>query len=69
MLMLGTPYVIFDIPNILFFSVYRTVCRNVIAPLLTRSGESWSNYWGALSEMGYYARSHDYLDIVKNKIR
>lgn len=36
---------------------------------MTRFESSWSNFWGALSEKGYYARSHDYMDIVKNEIR
>lgn len=36
---------------------------------MTRSGESWSNFWGSLSEMGFYARSHDYMIVVKNSIR
>lgn len=36
---------------------------------MVRPGEVWSNFWGALSEKGFYARSHDYMDIVKNNIR
>uniref|UniRef100_A0A6B2EGL7 procollagen-lysine 5-dioxygenase n=1 Tax=Phlebotomus kandelakii TaxID=1109342 RepID=A0A6B2EGL7_9DIPT len=43
--------------------------RDVIAPMLTRPNDAWSNFWGALSEQGYYARSHDYLDIVNNRKR
>ncbi|XP_055696089.1 procollagen-lysine,2-oxoglutarate 5-dioxygenase isoform X1 [Lutzomyia longipalpis] len=43
--------------------------RDVIAPMITRPNDAWSNFWGALSEQGYYARSHDYLDIVNNKKR
>lgn len=39
--------------------------RSVIAPLLTRTNKIWSNFWGAISSSGYYARSHDYMDIVK----
>uniref|UniRef100_A0A5K3EYM9 Fe2OG dioxygenase domain-containing protein n=3 Tax=Mesocestoides corti TaxID=53468 RepID=A0A5K3EYM9_MESCO len=41
--------------------------RNVIAPLLTRVGKLWSNFWGALNRDGYYARSSDYVDIVNRK--
>ncbi|XP_023555160.1 procollagen-lysine,2-oxoglutarate 5-dioxygenase 1 [Octodon degus] len=41
--------------------------KNVIAPLLTRHGRLWSNFWGALSADGYYARSEDYVDIVQGR--
>lgn len=54
------------------FLILRLVCpcpllRNVIAPLLTRHGRLWSNFWGALSADGYYARSEDYVDIVQGR--
>ncbi|KAG9494248.1 hypothetical protein GDO78_001873 [Eleutherodactylus coqui] len=39
--------------------------RKIIAPLVTRHGKLWSNFWGALSPDGYYARSEDYIDIVQ----
>lgn len=43
--------------------------RSVIAPLIGRPGKMWSNFWGALSQTGFYARSEDYMDIVEgNKI-
>lgn len=35
--------------------------------MLTRPGKLWSNFWGALSNKGYYARSEDYMDIVEDK--
>lgn len=41
--------------------------RNIIAPLMTRHGRLWSNFWGALSADGYYARSEDYVDIVQGR--
>ncbi|KAJ7324812.1 hypothetical protein JRQ81_017832 [Phrynocephalus forsythii] len=41
--------------------------RKIIAPLVTRHGKLWSNFWGALSPDGYYARSEDYVDIVQGK--
>lgn len=37
----------------------------IIAPMITRAGRLWSNFWGALSADGYYARSEDYVDIVQ----
>uniref|UniRef100_A0A7N8XGU6 Procollagen-lysine,2-oxoglutarate 5-dioxygenase 1 n=1 Tax=Mastacembelus armatus TaxID=205130 RepID=A0A7N8XGU6_9TELE len=37
----------------------------VVAPMITRPGRLWSNFWGALSADGYYARSEDYVDIVQ----
>ncbi|XP_071656229.1 multifunctional procollagen lysine hydroxylase and glycosyltransferase LH3 isoform X2 [Patagioenas fasciata] len=43
--------------------------RKVLAPLLSRPGQLWSNFWGALSPDGYYARSQDYVDIVQGKRR
>ncbi|XP_075425823.1 procollagen-lysine,2-oxoglutarate 5-dioxygenase 2 isoform X2 [Ascaphus truei] len=39
--------------------------RKIIAPLVTRHGKLWSNFWGALSPDGYYARSEDYVDVVQ----
>ncbi|XP_035896526.1 procollagen-lysine,2-oxoglutarate 5-dioxygenase [Anopheles stephensi] len=42
--------------------------RNVIAPVLTRPEKVWSNFWGALSGQGFYARSNDYMDIVSRKL-
>lgn len=43
--------------------------RTVVAPLLPRPGKAWSNFWGALTTDGYYARSADYMDIVQNNKR
>uniref|UniRef100_A0A8C7ATW8 Procollagen-lysine,2-oxoglutarate 5-dioxygenase 1 n=1 Tax=Neovison vison TaxID=452646 RepID=A0A8C7ATW8_NEOVI len=45
----------------------RLLIENVIAPLMTRHGRLWSNFWGALSADGYYARSEDYVDIVQGR--
>ncbi|XP_032420465.1 procollagen-lysine,2-oxoglutarate 5-dioxygenase 1 [Xiphophorus hellerii] len=39
----------------------------IVAPMITRAGRLWSNFWGALSEDGYYARSEDYVDIVQGR--
>ncbi|XP_017472673.1 PREDICTED: procollagen-lysine,2-oxoglutarate 5-dioxygenase 1 [Rhagoletis zephyria] len=39
--------------------------RQFVAPVVSKYDELWSNFWGALSDGGYYARSHDYVDIVK----
>lgn len=39
----------------------------VVAPMITRAGRLWSNFWGALSPDGYYARSEDYVDIVQRR--
>ncbi|XP_048881626.1 procollagen-lysine,2-oxoglutarate 5-dioxygenase 2 isoform X2 [Brienomyrus brachyistius] len=41
--------------------------RKIIGPLVSRHGKLWSNFWGALSLDGYYARSEDYVDIVQGK--
>ncbi|XP_010746700.3 procollagen-lysine,2-oxoglutarate 5-dioxygenase 1 isoform X3 [Larimichthys crocea] len=39
----------------------------VVAPMITRAGRLWSNFWGALSADGYYSRSEDYVDIVQGR--
>ncbi|XP_060793871.1 multifunctional procollagen lysine hydroxylase and glycosyltransferase LH3 isoform X2 [Neoarius graeffei] len=41
--------------------------KPVIAPMLSRHGKLWSNFWGALSPEGFYSRSEDYIDIVQGK--
>uniref|UniRef100_A0A6P7FY86 procollagen-lysine 5-dioxygenase n=1 Tax=Diabrotica virgifera virgifera TaxID=50390 RepID=A0A6P7FY86_DIAVI len=43
--------------------------RTVVAPMLTRPGKAWSNFWGALTKDGFYSRSNDYMDIVHNEKR
>lgn len=43
--------------------------HGVVAPVLVRYNSMWSNFWGAINEFGYYARSHDYMDIIQNKIQ
>ncbi|XP_041377665.1 multifunctional procollagen lysine hydroxylase and glycosyltransferase LH3-like [Gigantopelta aegis] len=39
--------------------------RTVIAPLLVRPAKLWSNFWGAIGDNGFYARSMDYHEIVE----
>uniref|UniRef100_A0A7N6FI37 procollagen-lysine 5-dioxygenase n=1 Tax=Anabas testudineus TaxID=64144 RepID=A0A7N6FI37_ANATE len=41
--------------------------RSVIAPMLSKHGKLWSNFWGALSPEGFYSRSEDYIEIVQAK--
>ncbi|XP_037566970.1 procollagen-lysine,2-oxoglutarate 5-dioxygenase isoform X1 [Dermacentor silvarum] len=41
--------------------------RTIVAPLLSREKSLWSNFWGSLSADGYYARSHDYVSLVKRE--
>uniref|UniRef100_A0A665U163 procollagen-lysine 5-dioxygenase n=1 Tax=Echeneis naucrates TaxID=173247 RepID=A0A665U163_ECHNA len=41
--------------------------QSVIAPMLSKHGKLWSNFWGALSPEGYYSRSEDYIEIVQGK--
>ncbi|XP_055335239.1 procollagen-lysine,2-oxoglutarate 5-dioxygenase 1-like [Paramacrobiotus metropolitanus] len=38
--------------------------RTVLAPMMTRPGKMWSNFWGALSYEGFYSRSEDYGEIL-----
>ncbi|KAI3413726.1 hypothetical protein GPALN_011209 [Globodera pallida] len=42
--------------------------RAILAPLILRPETLYSNFWGAVSESGYYARSFDYLDIIHGKL-
>ncbi|OTF77143.1 hypothetical protein BLA29_014420, partial [Euroglyphus maynei] len=41
--------------------------RSIIAPMLVRPKEYWSNFWGTITNDGYYSRSHDYVQIIKNE--
>lgn len=41
--------------------------RSVVAAMMTRHGRVWSNFWGAVSENGFYKRSNDYMDIIHRK--
>ncbi|XP_028298229.1 multifunctional procollagen lysine hydroxylase and glycosyltransferase LH3 isoform X4 [Gouania willdenowi] len=41
--------------------------KPVIAPMLSKHGKLWSNFWGALSPEGFYSRSEDYIEIVQSK--
>ncbi|XP_046593466.1 procollagen-lysine,2-oxoglutarate 5-dioxygenase isoform X1 [Neodiprion lecontei] len=43
--------------------------RGIVAPLLVRPYKAWSNFWGALTDDGFYARSSDYMEIVQNERR
>jgi hypothetical protein len=43
--------------------------RTIITPMLARPGKTWSNFWGDLTDEGYYKRSPDYMDILNyNKV-
>uniref|UniRef100_A0A2P2I196 procollagen-lysine 5-dioxygenase n=3 Tax=Hirondellea gigas TaxID=1518452 RepID=A0A2P2I196_9CRUS len=43
--------------------------RNVVGAMLARPHKAWSNFWGALTSDGFYARSLDYVEIVQNQRR
>ncbi|XP_071545280.1 procollagen-lysine,2-oxoglutarate 5-dioxygenase 1-like isoform X2 [Panulirus ornatus] len=43
--------------------------RNVVAPMMIRPYKAWSNFWGAITHDGFYARSMDYMEIVQNNRR
>lgn len=46
-----------------------TFNKSILAPVVTRVGGVWSNFWGAISDKGFYARSSDYMSIVNNEVR
>uniref|UniRef100_A0A673K8Q8 Procollagen-lysine,2-oxoglutarate 5-dioxygenase 3-like n=1 Tax=Sinocyclocheilus rhinocerous TaxID=307959 RepID=A0A673K8Q8_9TELE len=52
-------------PDILWILIEEN--KAVIAPMLSRHGKLWSNFWGALSPENFYSRSEDYIDIVQSK--
>ena len=43
--------------------------NEIIAPKIVRSNTLWTTFWGALDDNGYYARSSDYVEIIRNKKR
>lgn len=38
--------------------------KDVVAPLLRRGTDAYTNFWGDLDKNGYYKRSTDYFDII-----
>lgn len=43
--------------------------KDVLSPKMRRVESVWANFWGAISDKGFYARSSDYLSIVKNEVK
>ena len=44
--------------------------KTIVGPMLKKvTNEWWSNFWGDITEHGYYHRSFDYMDIVQYKKR
>ena len=41
--------------------------KSVVGPLFRVAGRAWSNFWGDVSDDGYYKRSFDYFDILERK--
>jgi len=35
--------------------------------MVLKMGKAWSNFWGALSTTGFYARSEDYMEIINRE--
>ena len=33
--------------------------------MMSKPGKLWSNFWGSIGKDGFYARSPDFIDIVK----
>ena len=38
--------------------------KDVVAPLLRRGSDLWTNFWGDLDTSGFYNRSFDYIDVI-----
>uniref|UniRef100_A0A0N4UAS7 Fe2OG dioxygenase domain-containing protein n=1 Tax=Dracunculus medinensis TaxID=318479 RepID=A0A0N4UAS7_DRAME len=58
----------FSVRNLKKLKIELKIFRDIIAPLVAQPNKLFTNFWGALSKTGYYARSADYLDIVNRKI-
>lgn len=43
--------------------------KTVVAPMLKHSNDMWTNFWGELSETGFYKRSFDFLDLINKRIQ
>lgn len=43
--------------------------KDIVAPKLSKRGQLWSNFWGAIDENGFYKRSEDYVEIVSDQKR
>ncbi|CAI9571104.1 unnamed protein product [Staurois parvus] len=51
-------------------SILRTLIeqnKSILSPMISRVQDLWSNFWGALSKEGFYARSEDYVEIVQRQ--
>ena len=51
----------------ILIELFHLFLRPVLAPIVSRHGKLWSNFWGALGSDGFYARSRDYLAIVQRQ--
>uniref|UniRef100_A0A0N5BDE9 procollagen-lysine 5-dioxygenase n=1 Tax=Strongyloides papillosus TaxID=174720 RepID=A0A0N5BDE9_STREA len=52
--------------NLLKDLIYKSEKMNIgiLSPLVTQIGKLFSNFWGAINNDGYYARSENYMGIV-----
>ncbi|KAI1727368.1 procollagen-lysine,2-oxoglutarate 5-dioxygenase 3 [Ditylenchus destructor] len=39
----------------------------ILTPMIVQSGKLFSNFWGAVSHTGYYARSDDYVELAERR--
>lgn len=55
-----------DNPETLRFLIEQN--KPILTPIMLRKESQWSNFWGGISDTGFYARSPDYLDIVEYRL-
>lgn len=55
----------FDLPDTLRILIEAN--KTIVAPLLSRPRKLWSNFWGSITNEGYYSRSHDYVNLVSRE--
>ena len=48
----------------LFFEK-EVISSDILAVMLHQPNKLFSNFWGAISQIGFYARSEDYIPIVE----
>lgn len=60
-------YVLVMLYALILIELFLLYLRPVLAPIVSKHGKLWSNFWGALGSDGFYARSRDYLALVQRQ--
>ena len=60
--LLDTTYIITNKKTLLNLIIHN---KGIITPLIKKENNLWSNFWGKVSQYGWYENSFDYKDIVE----